>query len=155
MISVECYADEYLIKSLGFPSGKIKHEGGKGNVVKAVKKSDKAIGIIDEDPESANPGEMSYYVAEDSSDNIKLMQRQDKRANTIVEISDFLESWLLKRAQHNGISLDKYNLPDDPKKMHDILHIERNINFQDFIEELIKVDTEIHTLKKWIKQAIE
>ena len=155
MIIVECFADEFLIKSMGFPQKKIKHEGGKGNVVKAVEKSEKAIGIIDEDPESSNPKEMSYYISENSSDTIKLMKRQDNSGNKIVEISDYLESWLIKRAQHNGISLDKYNLPDNPIKMHDIIHIERNINFQKFIDELINVDTEIHTLKKWIKEALQ
>jgi len=34
-------------------------------------------------------------------------------------------------------------------------HIERRINFQNFLNEIIKLDEEINTIKKWINEAIE
>lgn len=45
--------------------------------------------------------------------------------------------------------------PDNPKKLHDIPHIERNRIFQKFLNELISRDEEINTIKQWIEEAIK
>jgi len=52
MILVECDPDEFLVKSMGFPKKKIKHESGKGNVLRKLNKDPMTIGMIDEDPDS-------------------------------------------------------------------------------------------------------
>jgi len=50
VIIVECYADEYFVRLLGFKG--IKHEGGKGKVLERVRENPGTIGMIDEDPNS-------------------------------------------------------------------------------------------------------
>ena len=52
MIIVECNADEVVIKSLGFAKRKIKHQPGKGKVLRYLHKNESGIAIIDEDPNS-------------------------------------------------------------------------------------------------------
>lgn len=154
MIVVECYSDEFLVKSMGFPRKKIKHGGGIGNVVRAVSKKEKGIGIIDEDPHSNQPKEMEKYDEADKNDTIKLLVKKDDNRKRIIQISPYFEPWLINRARQNQISPKDFGLPDDPKEMHDVLHIERNRNYQNFVNKLVEADEEINTIKKWIKEAI-
>ena len=154
MIIIECDPDEFMVKSLKFAKRFIKHEAGKGKVLGVVRKQGKCIGIIDEDPQTNQPPEMNNYILRDSKKTIKLFMRRNDQSNRIIQISPFLEHWLINRAKHNKISLRAYNLPDNPKKLHDIPHVERNRNFQNFLNELISIDEEMKTIKKWIKEAI-
>lgn len=87
-------------------------------------------------------------------ETIKLLIRKDDRGKRVIQISPYLEHWLLHRAKKNGISVKDFGLPDDPEELHDITHIERNINFQNFLNELIKIDDEIDAIKRWINEAI-
>jgi len=155
MIVVECYLDEFLVKSLGFFKRLIKHEGGKGEVLSKVRKNRIAIGIVDEDPHSNQPSEMQRYIERETSHTVKLLVRKDDDRKRIIQISPYLEHWLLHRARQNQILPKDFGLPDTPKTMHDVPHIERSRNFQNFLNKLIKVDDEANTLKKWIKEAIE
>jgi len=155
MIVIECDPDEYVVKSLGFPKKSIKHEGGKGKVLGVVRKQEKCIGIIDEDPQTHQPPEMNNYVLRESKQTIKLFVRRNNQSTRIIQISPFLEHWLINRAKQNKISLTTYNLPDNPKKLHDIPHVERNRNFQKFVTELINADEEMKIIKQWIEQTIK
>lgn len=155
MILVECDPDEFLVKSMGFPRKKIKHESGKGNVLIKLKNDPMTIGMIDEDPHSSQPSEMKRYIEAEKKDTVKLLLRKDNTGKKVIQISPYLEHWLINRAKQNKISLKDYDLPDDPVEMHDITHIERNKNFQSFLDELINKDAEIRTIQKWIKEAIK
>lgn len=155
MILVECDPDEFFVKSMGFSRKKIKHESGKGNVLRKLNKDPMTIGMIDEDPHSSQPSEMKRYIEAEKKDTIKLLVRNDNTGKKVIQISPYLEHWLINRARQNKISLKYYDLPDDPVEMHDITHIERNKNFQDFLHELINKDAEIRTIQSWIKEAIK
>ena len=148
MIIVECDLDEFLIKSMGFPKRQVKHEGGKGKVLDKVRKNQNVIGIIDEDPNSNQPSEMKKYIEKKTSSTIKLLVRRNDDRKRIIQISPYLEHWLLHRARKRRISPSDFDVPDDPKEMHAIPHIERNPRFQSFLNELIKTDNEINTLRK-------
>ena len=109
MIVLECDNDEYLVESLGFSGKRIAHESGKGKVVKKVGKSSSAIGIIDEDIKANEPREMKNYkeVSESKANrNIKLFQKKDDKHKKLIQISPFLEHWLLNRAKRNKIKLN-------------------------------------------------
>ncbi len=148
MIVVECYADEFLVKLLGFKG--IKHEGGKGKVLERVRENSDAIGIIDEDPGNNQPSERFEYIEYESRSTIKLLVKNSDRNKKVIEISPDLEGWILNRAKQNRISPKRFDLPDDPHELH-APHIERRKNFQKFMEELVKTDdTEIDALKKWL-----
>lgn len=155
MILVECDPDEFFVKSMGFPRKKIKHESGKGNVLKKLKNDPMTIGMINEDPHSSQPSEMKRYIESEKKDTVKLLVRNDNTGKKVIQISPYLEHWLINRAKQNQIPLKDYNLPDDPVEMHDITHIERNKNFQNFLNDLIKKDAEIRTIQKCIQKAIK
>lgn len=155
MIVVECDPDEYLMKSMGFSRKKIKHESGKGDVLRIVRKNQKVIGIIDEDPDSTQPLEIKKFKEQETMQTVKLLVRKDDPEKKLIQISPYLEHWLINRASKNKILPNDFGLPDDPKEMHDIVHIERYKNFQSFLKKLIQEDNEIKMLKKWINEAIE
>lgn len=155
MIIVECNLDEFFIKNIGFSKKKIKHESGKGDVLRIVNKKKKVIGMIDEDPGKSQPVEMKQYKEKETMHTAKLFERKDDNEKRVIQLSPYLEHWLLHRARKNRISPNDFGLPDDPIELHDMAHIERRINFQNFLNEIIKVDEEINTIKKWITEAIE
>ncbi|HPJ13832.1 MAG TPA: hypothetical protein PLJ39_02010 [Spirochaetota bacterium] len=154
MIIVECFADEFFVKCLGVSRKKIKHEGGKGKVLGLVKKQNKAAGLVDEDPGSIQPAEMNNYIQVESSETAKLFRRNNNNSLKVVQVTPYLEGWLIYRAKQNGISPKNYDLPDDPKKMHSIPNIEKKPNFQAFVKEIVEKDSEVQTIKSWIEEAI-
>ena len=154
MIIALCYTDEFLVTSIGFPRRRIKHEGGKGKVMEIVKKKDMAVGIIDEDPYSDQPSYLENYIEKDARSTVKLLIRKDDNSKRLIQISPYLEHWLLDRARQNRISPKDFGLPNDPKELHSIPHVERNRNFHSFLNKLIEADDEIDTLKKWIMEVI-
>jgi len=155
MIFLECNNDELFIKSLGFFLNQISHERCKGEVVKKVHKQSKAIGVIDEDRGTNTPRIMKNYLENESKGSIKLFQEQDNKQKKLVQVSPYLEHWLLNRAKKNGINPKDFNLPDDPKKLHGLVKLEKNENFRAFLNKLIDIDNEIRTLRKWLEEALE
>jgi hypothetical protein len=151
VIIVECYNDESLIKSI--IHSKIKHEGGKQRVLERVKKNNKAevIGIIDEDPDSFQPSELKEYSPKDSRSAIKLLVCKNDERRRLVQISPDLEGWILNRARKNRIYPTDYGLPDDRHELHSIPRLDKRINFQNFLKNLIEKDEEIGILKRWLK----
>ncbi len=148
MIVVECYNDELLVKTIGF--SKIKHEGGKGRVLERVKKNSGVIGIIDEDPDSIQPPEISEYTEKESKSTIKLLIIRYDKHKRIIQISPYLEDWILNRARQNRISPRDFNLPNDSKELHNIPHVERKRDFQKFLVKLVEIDDEVAILRKWL-----
>ena len=61
MIAVECFADEILVRPMGIRVARITHQKGKGNVVNAVVRGHASAGVIDQDPDSAQPSELSDF----------------------------------------------------------------------------------------------
>jgi hypothetical protein len=146
--------DEILIRSLGFSRKQISHQKCKGEVIKRVGKMAIAVGVIDEDLPFGQPNELKKYKEKKSSGNIKLFQRGNDKQKSLIQISPYLEDWLLNRARRNKIKPKNFNLPDDPRKLHGLTMLERNKNFREFLQTLIDTDTEIQTLKKWIEEAL-
>ena len=156
MIIVECNPDEFVIRSIIADSDtQIKHGGGKGNVLKKVREEQGTIGVIDEDPHSAQPREMDRYIKEDAKETVRLLKRQDDNAKKLIQLSPDIEGWLINRAKENEISLKDYGLPDDRRRMHDVHHIQKDKDFQRFVGELIQTDDdEVNAIRKWITEAI-
>ena len=154
MILVECYADKTLILNIGFSKKIIKHEGGRGNVINKLRSIDNGIGIIDEDPNSPRPSDMDNYFEIDRRDSIRLLARKDDERKRIIQISQFLEDWFIRRARENNISLRNFNLPDDSYELHKIPRLDKYRNFQNFLNELIEVDNEVDTIKDWINEIV-
>lgn len=148
MIFIECDADEFLIKKLGFPRKKIRHESGKGEVLNRLKKCQEGIGIIDEDPASTQPDELKLYRILESKNTLALMNKQGDEDKKLIIISPRLEEWFLIRSKVNNIKPGDFNLPDNGDDLHKIPHYEKRDNFERFLSALIEVDEELSTMKQ-------
>ena len=158
MIFVECNPDKFVVRKIVTGKRKqIKHGGGKTGVLHELDGKGRAVGIVNADPDNKKPpGDMKKYSMKDARGTIKLLGRKDDSSKSLIELFPDLEGWMINRAKKNGISLRDYGLPDDRKKMHDILHIEKNLDFQKFIKMLIRSsDDEVNALRRWIREAME
>ena len=97
MIAVECYADEKLMLVLGVSKRKIRHESGKGRVLAKLKKEPSGTGLVDEDPDSAQPGEMCSYRKEQEGEGIYLFKHQSTPNKRLIMLCPRLEEWLYQR----------------------------------------------------------
>ncbi|NOQ28711.1 MAG: hypothetical protein GQ566_01230 [Methanosarcinales archaeon] len=154
MIVVEGHSDKALVTDMGFPEKQIKIGSGKGKVLESVNKNQATIGIIDEDPYSVQPSDLKKYIEKDSRRTIKLLARKDDDSKRLIQISPRLEDWLYSRARQNQIDPRSFGLPKYPEDLHNILRVDKKENFHRFLNELIKVDDEMGTLKKWISEVI-
>jgi len=154
LIVVECYLDEYLIRSLGFPKRLIKHQSGKGKVLRSLHRLQGKIGIIDEDPDSLQPPELMHYDVMVASENLKLFRRRSSNEQYLIVISPYLEGWIIRRATYNHINLNEYGLESDANSLHNIPHIEEKLNFRRFLSHLINNDEEIELLKTWLSEYL-
>jgi hypothetical protein len=55
MIYIECRPDKILVEALSVPEEEIIHAGSKGNVCNRLSRIRNSKGLVDEDPESAQP----------------------------------------------------------------------------------------------------
>ncbi|MDQ1351627.1 MAG: hypothetical protein QG657_1932 [Acidobacteriota bacterium] len=154
MIVVECNADQLLMECMGFPKRQIDHAGCKGKVVNRVKKLPKAVGIIDEDPGSEQPGELKNYKASKTSGTIKFLENKNDKGKCLIQISPDLEHWVLKRAKANNIKPKDFSLPDNPKDLHSLTGIKKS-KYPNFLIRLIDSDIEIKKMQEWIRQFIK
>ncbi len=128
LVLVECKPDALLVKMamerLGF-SLPIRHYGGKGRVVRALVNRHKgSVGIIDKDPGSAQPKQLSKFVVvrEEAVSGLKvLIQRQT--GSYIIALIPRLEDWILKAAREAEAALSTYGLPRDPVLLHSTLNL--------------------------------
>ena len=157
LIGVECNLDEFLVRSLGFSRKRINHAGDKGRVVKKVNNSQILIGMIDEDPYSRQPKDMERYKEKEVRGSVKLLVNRNDPQKHLIQVSPILEEWLYERARINRMSMDEYNLPREPMKLHSFSRkeIERNPGIRRFLNDLIERDQEVQYVKKWIKEALE
>ena len=159
MIVVECHRDQALIYRIGFTPGQVRHAHNKSRVLWTVEKRQKAIGIIDEDPDAGCSKYLREYDERSATGEIKLLIRKDDDGSRIIrraiQISPRLEDWLYGIAKRNKISPSGFGLPDDAAEMHD-RSLKGDKDFRRFLIELVKKkDDEINALRRWIRQAIE
>ena len=152
-ILVECYPDAALLRALGVPRKQLCHERCKGEVVKRVLKLGCAIGLIDEDPLSAQPRDLDNYREVQAGEGLRLLARRDDKNKRLIIVCPRLEEWLIQRARSSGVKPEEHRLPTDPDRLHSIPHYEREKGFRHFLEELIERDRGMRLLRQWILQA--
>jgi len=157
VIIVECNLDELFIKSLGFSRRSIKHESGKGEVLRRVRNNPVAIGMIDEDPYSSQPRDMERYEEKEVRGSVKLLGNRNNPKMHLIQVSPILEKWLYERARINRMPMDDYDLPRDPMKLHSYSgkQIEKDHNLHRFLRDFIEGDREAQYVKQWIEEALE
>ena len=151
MIIVECNNDELLLRILGVGKKKIKHESGKGDVLRLASKNSPVLAFIDDDPDSEQPKERDNYQIAIQEETLQCCVHFADPEKRLVIISPLLEKWLLIRARKNGIDPKKYGLPEDPKELKSIPHLEKNLKFRQFIEDLARKDSEFQLIASWLQ----
>jgi hypothetical protein len=153
LIVVECYSDEYLIKQIGSCGRRIWHEEGKGNVISRCSKQSDVIGLIDADPTSPQPGLKELYLLTEKFGKLTFYRKREDSPNILIQITPRLEDWLIERARVNNMPIRDYDLPESPRQLHRIKHVEKDSRFHRFISHLIGRDAEIQKIKDVIMEA--
>jgi len=121
-IVLECKPDEALIKSLGYTRKMITHQPNKGQVINYLKKNPDTVGIVDEDPGSANPNYFQrFQKVRNSRFDIEYFHIESKGTRIIV-IKPRLEEWIIKYATESKIDFKKHSLPDKGHQLHKIIN---------------------------------
>jgi hypothetical protein len=116
-VVLECTPDETLVKNLGFTSSQVKHQPNKGAVCNYLIKNSGIIGMVDADPDSAQPRYFQNCTVVNNRYDITVYQHNTQN-NRLIVINPDLESWVIKYAKHSKVSPKKFGLPDTSKALH-------------------------------------
>ena len=151
MIAVECYADVKLVRILGVGKKQIRHMGGKGNIFNKLKKEDNGTGLVDQDPDSAQPGEFNKYRKVAEGEGLALYAHQNASEKRVIIICPRLEDWLISRAQAAGVKPEDFGLEKDARALHRSGHYEKRRGYIDFINALRETDLGMKRLAEWVE----
>jgi hypothetical protein len=129
VILVECNPDEYILTALAIPKSSIRHETGKGEILQKIKRGKANKALIDQDPNSNQPGELLNYVIVEENEYTALLKDRD-RQNSVVMVKPRLEEWLLQRAKANRIDPANFDLPREGNALHKMIHVEKKGSFR-------------------------
>jgi len=115
-IALECKPDERLVMGIGIPRKSIVHQNDKGDVCNFLTKHKGNIGLIDEDPDSPQPGNIRSAKTISHLHGIK--ELQDEGNNRIVVLCPKLEDWILNACKISGIDPLKCHLPSKANELH-------------------------------------
>jgi predicted RNA-binding protein len=131
MIYFECYSDEVFLLSLGVPSKNIQHSFSKGNVCNKLQRDRNSVGLVDEDPNEAQP-----HFIEDLLKSQRIVYKDlnlifllDKTANNkLILIRPNIEAWSIKIAIDLKIDLrsSEYHLSSKESELHELLSFSKN-----------------------------
>jgi len=152
-IAVECYPDEVVLCALGVPRKQLLHEARKGEVFNWLKKTPGGVGMVDEDPDSAQPRDLGNYQQKEASEGLRLLARRGNSGQKLIMVCPRLEEWLIQRAVICGINPRGYYLPRTAKELHDIPRYEQKDGFPRFLAELNDRDKGMTLLRQWIFQG--
>lgn len=154
IILVECYPDTSLLRALGVSKKQLRHERCKGEVVKRVLKFDSAIGLIDEDPQSAQPRDLNNYKQVQAAEGLRLLSRRDDKNKRLIIICPRLEDWLIQRARLSSVKPETHRIPNDPNHLHNIPRYEQKEGFPRLLAELKEQDKGMHLLRRWLLEDV-
>jgi hypothetical protein len=149
-IAVECYPDEVVMRAVGVPGKQLLHEARKGEVINWLKKNTGAVGMVDEDPDSSQPRDLSNYQQIDFAEGLRLLVRRGSSCQKLIVVCPRLEEWLYLRAKSSDIQPEKYGLPANSDHLHSIPRYEKKDGFLRFLEELMAKDKGMRLLRQWI-----
>lgn len=150
MIYVECNPDETLVKILGFSRKQITHAFGKGNICNKLEKTKNTLGLVDEDPQSAQPKYLKRLKPRKQEDGIKVWQ-DTKRGNFIVMLCPRLEGWITQVSKKDKLDITKYQLPNDADRLHGKINLQSE-KFEKFLIDALPVSTGLKNLQRILKE---
>jgi len=149
MIFIECKADETLVSSFNINANDIHHSNGKGGVCENLSKSTNAIGIIDKDIGSSQPGYLDLLEKIECNKDFEIYVDKNK-LNKLILLCPKLEGWLIKACREANVDLNKYKLSDDEKRLHAIINL--NVNKLEKVLALLPGRSSLYSkLEKYLK----
>lgn len=136
-IVLECNPDETLIKSLGYNRKEITHQPGKSGVIIYLENNPNAIGVVDEDPGTANPSYFQKFQIQGKEAfgiDYFLIPRKGTR---LLIIKPRLEDWILKHAVEVNLNPEKFSLPNNGHALHKIIN-DHLPKFQELLDEMLR-----------------
>jgi hypothetical protein len=94
MLHLECKADETLARKLGRTRKECIHHNDKGRVCNALERGTSSVGMIDEDPGSAQPPYLATLVPSARAHELVVLE-DSKRHHRVVIVQPRLEEWLI------------------------------------------------------------
>ena len=138
---VECDADVTLVSTLASISRRrVVHAHGKSQVLrKLVRKYTDSVGMVDQDPNSAQPRKYVQRFTEIehfARYKLKILQH-NRRNNRLIVLCPKLEDWIIAASREANMHLNRYNLPNNPEKLHEIINIKTD-GFQRLVKDLMQ-----------------
>jgi len=117
MILLECAPDEALVRALGCPKRQCKHFAGKSRVCSWLENSTGDVGLVDEDPNTAQPPYFRHLSLSEDEHGILLYEDREREHRLIV-LRPRLEEWLITGAQESKLSIGNFGLSDRGNDLH-------------------------------------
>jgi hypothetical protein len=156
----ECHGDTRLLIFLKVLEKNINHAEGIHRVAKAMENQQKQfhkilIGLVDNDKKNT-PRYFDDFIELKSEQNIILKQKPETNQYLLVLCPE-LEAWVLENARSVHINPTDFDLPADPKIMHDrvtqLTTVKDNENFTNFIKVIKKAGAQgFIMLQAWLDE---
>ena len=152
MILVECKPDMALVNCLGVSMKEIIHCGNKSRICKRLERTRGQIGLVDEDPYSAQPPYISKLKIINNKSGFKILY-DPRRNNYLIILSPRLEEWILRAAKEAGVNVKKYGLPPGGDDLHRVVNL-RIDKFRELVSDLRSKSRIVRELEKTLKQVL-
>jgi hypothetical protein len=116
-LHLECKPDETLAKILGKTNKEILHHNDKGRVCKFLSQNSGLTGMIDEDPNSAQPSYIDQLTNSSQKYSIKELIHV-KSQNKLVVLCPRLEEWIIGVCKSNDVQISDFGLSEKPNTLH-------------------------------------
>lgn len=158
MIFFECYADEALLRFVGFSSRELKggHSFGRSNVCLKLKKTGRSVGLIDEDPNATQDAYLKqlYLLRPNYVDSYLIHIVDEALENRLLILRPNLEGFIVKIARERKIDLKDFNLSDNVRELHDWLRLQNNATGRGHLIKFVQAHQDHSAIKK-LKQFIK
>jgi hypothetical protein len=131
---VECTPDETLLKMLGVNGKQIEHHSGKDRVCHRLSENNSLIGLVDEDPYSAQNTYFKNCHQISFSHHVRELQDK-KRGNKLIVLCPKLEDWILYACSQNSIKPATFGLSKTGNDLHKEINYKLS-NFERLIQAL-------------------
>jgi len=155
MIYVECYAHFTLVKSItDIPKKEIIRVFGRGRVCTNLQKNQNSKGLVDEDPGWHQPGYMEKMMIKEDLPLHGIRVLYDNHNNNyLFVLCPKLGGWIIKATKEAKIDIQKYNLPNNPQRLHKFLEGRTKLDkFEKLIKDLKEKSKMLKTLAKLIRE---
>jgi hypothetical protein len=140
MLHLECKPDEALARTLGRTRKQCLHHSGKGRVCTVLMRGRDSVGMMDEDPRSAQPQYLATLQEGSNLHDVRLLQ-DPTRNHTVVILCPRLEEWLIKTAHSSGFKMGDFGLSDRGNELHQEINT-RLAKIEELIRVLLNADSD-------------